>query len=32
MESIKEFNTDIFKLFDDHWALVTAARQRITTR
>lgn len=24
MESIKEFNTDIFKLFDDHWALVTA--------
>ena len=24
MESIKEFNTYIFKLFDDHWALVTA--------
>lgn len=24
MENIKEFNTDIFKLFDDHWALLTA--------
>ena len=24
METIKEFNTDIFKLFDDYWALVTA--------
>ena len=24
MDQIKAFNTDIFKLFDDHWALVTA--------
>lgn len=24
MDKIKEFNTDIFKLFDDQWALVTA--------
>ena len=26
METIKEFNTDIFKLFDDYWALVTAGK------
>ena len=24
METIKDFNVDIFKLFDDHWALLTA--------
>lgn len=24
MEKIKDFNVDIFKLFDDHWALLTA--------
>ena len=24
MEHIKDMNVDIFKLFDDHWALLTA--------
>lgn len=24
MERIKDLNVDIFKLFDEHWALVTA--------
>ena len=24
METVKDFHTDIFKLFDDHWAVLTA--------
>ena len=28
MEHIKDMNVDIFKLFDDHWALLTAGTSK----